>query len=551
MSTSDLKENTNKRRSDLLKRTITTIVDSDDDEFYTPHCGATQERHPAKKAKRILGIDSPILARTERKDRTGAGRSVEELVTTSVTNLNSDTPKMAPLVNPSEFSEEQEDITQESDSSPLPTVSEDSASFVTPDVMATRLHSKLKRSSTHISEGSPLAVFGHSFSSIRLRSNTNSLFETHSSIRSMSSVQEETSNLQSLKGGNDLSTPIGKTIHPRNRRAVTQRIECGVSMVANAIMKGITTSTHTKPPPPSRNHAKSIQKLNSDCTGNAEKCVVDGKQTTKARGRLKEFKNVVTILSKELDFEAATKPLYDAIACDISPSGLPLSTISKLILQKVGKNVKGEIDIELRHSKKVFILGSGEFTLCKYVIFVVGGYSNNNDTKIWQEVRFAYFNLVNEAVQHRHIDSLLLPYLFTEESSLMQNEVAHTALTAVVLVFVQSGFTKLKKLHIGGVNINEEIHGYYMAQLESVIGNMLPDEGKENKESDTDAADNSFDNITDDSHETNMTDTNTNDCHEKGSVATQQVREVRKWTLLQQFARSTDSKNHRRYTIHF
>lgn len=59
----DLKENTNKRRSDLLKRTITTIVDSDDDEFYTPHCGATQERHPAKKAKRILGIDSPILAR--------------------------------------------------------------------------------------------------------------------------------------------------------------------------------------------------------------------------------------------------------------------------------------------------------------------------------------------------------------------------------------------------------------------------------------------------------------------------------------------------------
>lgn len=57
-----------------------------------------------------------------------------------------------------------------------------------------------------------------------------------------------------------------------------------------------------------------------------------------------------------------------------------------------------------------------------------------------------------------------------------------------------------------------------MAQLESVIGNMLPDEGKENKESDTDAADNSFDNITDDSHETNMTDTNTNDCH--GSTIT-------------------------------
>lgn len=46
-----------------------------------------------------------LLFRTERKDRTGAGRSVEELVTTSVTNLNSDTPKMAPLVNPNEFSE--------------------------------------------------------------------------------------------------------------------------------------------------------------------------------------------------------------------------------------------------------------------------------------------------------------------------------------------------------------------------------------------------------------------------------------------------------------
>uniref|UniRef100_A0A915C089 Uncharacterized protein n=2 Tax=Parascaris univalens TaxID=6257 RepID=A0A915C089_PARUN len=547
VSRSDLKPNTNKRRSDLLKRTITTIVDSDDDEFYTPHCGSVQERRPAKKAKRILGIDSPIIATSERKDRTKAGRSAEEVVTTPLTNANSGAPKIAPLANGSEFSEEQENIIQESDSSPLPTVSEGSASFVTPDLLDTHLQSKLKRSPTHISESSPLTVSARSFSSVQLRSNAKRLFETHSSIRSMSSVQEETSNQQPLKGGSDLNTPIGKTLHSRNRRAVTQRIECGVSMMASAIMKGITTGTRTKPRHPSRNHSKSVRESNSECKGNAEKCVVDGKQTTKARGRLREFKNVVTILSKEIDFEAATKPLYDAVACDISPSGLPLSAISKLILQKVGRNVKAEIDIELRHSKKVFILGSGGFTICKYVIFVVGGYSNNNDSKIWQEVRFAYFNLVNEAVQHRHIDSLLLPYLFTEESSLMQNEVAHTALTAVVLVFVQSGFTKLKKLHIGGVNINDEIHGYYMAQLESVIGNMLPDEGKENEGSDTDADHNPSDNVADDSHETNMTDTNT----KKGNVTTQQVGEVRKRTLLRQFARSADSTNRRRYTIHF
>ncbi|VDM43516.1 unnamed protein product [Toxocara canis] len=483
------KGSAHKRRSDFLKR---SIAESTTEEFYTPRVEAVQAKRPTKKAKWILGVDSPILNVSETKTRSGAGRKAESIASPN-SDQCSDAPDIAPLAGSSEFSEEHENDARGDGSSELHDASEDSSSFVTVEESPQFVHSKLKLPSNHGSKESPLGLFGRSLSSIRLRSCRTHSFNVQSTVRSMGSVQEETtSDVQSHAGGasslvvciefgleNGRSTPTGRPLYSINQHAGRERRESRITKVASVIMKGFAAGPHSKARARSRHRSKSTrqQKRRADI---GQKCTVDEEHAEKARGRLGEFKRVVNILEEDIDLENAEGTVYDAIACDISPCGAPLSKVSELILRRAGEEVTCEVDKELRHSKKVFILGSGRFSACKYVIFVVGGHTNNSDGKTWQDLRFIYFNLINEAVQHRQIDSLLLPYLFIGGSSLAQHEVAHTALTAVNLVFLQTGFTNFKKLDIGGANGNEEVRSCYTTQLELVIGSMMDDSGKEN-----------------------------------------------------------------------
>ncbi|KHN88346.1 hypothetical protein Tcan_15693 [Toxocara canis] len=465
-----------KRRSDFLKR---SIAESTTEEFYTPRVEAVQAKRPTKKAKWILGVDSPILNVSETKTRSGAGRKAESIASPN-SDQCSDAPDIAPLAGSSEFSEEHENDARGDGSSELHDASEDSSSFVTVEESPQFVHSKLKLPSNHGSKESPLGLFGRSLSSIRLRSCRTHSFNVQSTVRSMGSVQEETtSDVQSHAVENGRSTPTGRPLYSINQHAGRERRESRITKVASVIMKGFAAGPHSKARARSRHRSKSTrqQKRRADI---GQKCTVDEEHAEKARGRLGEFKRVVNILEEDIDLENAEGTVYDAIACDISPRGAPLSKVSELILRRAGEEVTCEVDKELRHSKKVFILGSGRFSACKYVIFVVGGHTNNSDGKTWQDLRFIYFNLINEAVQHRQIDSLLLPYLFIGGSSLAQHEVAHTALTAVNLVFLQTGFTNFKKLDIGGANGNEEVRSCYTTQLELVIGSMMDDSGKEN-----------------------------------------------------------------------
>ncbi|VDK20812.1 unnamed protein product [Anisakis simplex] len=176
-----------------------------------------------------------------------------------------------------------------------------------------------------------------------------------------------------------------------------------------------------------------------------KRTILEEQHLQRTNDRVNEFKRVVNILNEDLDFESAQEAMYDGIACDISMTGKPLSRWCEFVLEHVSAEMHEEINVALRHMKKFFILNSDEnFKACKYLLFVVvDDHLNNNDVKTWQEMRFAYCNLISEALKHKHIDKLLLPYLFTADQRLTQSEIAHTALTSVFFIFLQSGFSEV------------------------------------------------------------------------------------------------------------
>lgn len=199
----------------------------------------------------------------------------------------------------------------------------------------------------------------------------------------------------------------------------------------------------------------------------------------KQRERLEKFKSTVNILKEEqADLFTSGELLYDAVACDISVDGTPVSDFSQKLLEKVGEDIRDDIKRELKFHK-VFVTGNGGFAATKYIIFLVDSLDRDafGKDKIWENMRCAYCELIKKAVEHTEISSVLLPYLFTGEPVRDQSAVAKTALDTIE-VFLPKTFDGLKRLDIGGVKDTMGCYESYTRQMDALLSNMTPAKDK-------------------------------------------------------------------------
>lgn len=422
---------------------------------------------PPKKAKRILGIATPSPA--QRKDD-------------EVKEMNENDAHLFPVIPGRRKSR---------NTAPLATLFDDPEDFstvpggdaeanesITPKTPSSRRSSIDRFFRNKGSQGTPLrsisGTIGRSLSAIRTTAGRSlHLLKVQSSVSSLNSIIHSDS-----RSKNDLNASNLEGTPARSSHSIVRQLSsASVTKAANAFIRGLVTGPRTTK---SRVHMRmdcperqSIRRSSRRLSGLG----VGDERLQKTHERYDQLKSAIHVLKEEItELATADEVLYDAVVCDVTPNCKPISEISKLIMNKVGEEVIDDLDSELVIKKKFVLTESGGFKACKYIFFVVDYGTPGSLEKTWQDMRFVFHNIIEKAIEHEGITSLLLPYLYTGEPMRDQEKVANAAVSSINHLAQQMGLGNVTKLDIGGVNDRNGCYDFYAADVEKMLASMAPQE---------------------------------------------------------------------------